>query len=189
MLLAAGLVFAGGQAYGATQVTVNTDVLNVRSDAGTSFSKVGSVALGDVFTALQEKNGWYQIILTDGKVGWISQDYVQTATNLYPEQVTVDSGLVNIRSGPDTTYNKIGELTPGIRLQVLGKTKDWYSVYLPDGKTVGWVASWVVKSAGASTVTPGQTGNNNNPGGSGEDPIVFSGLQGKVNTASLNVRK
>ncbi|MCI8336482.1 MAG: SH3 domain-containing protein [Peptococcaceae bacterium] len=189
MLLAAGLVFVGGQAYGATQVTVNTDVLNVRSDAGTSFSKVGSVALGDVFTALQEKNGWYQIVLTDGKVGWVSKDYVQTATNLYPEQVTVDSGLVNIRSGPDTTYDKIGELTPGIRLQVLGKTKDWYSVYLPDGKTVGWVASWVVKSAGTSTVTPEQPGNSNNPGGSGEDPVVFSGPQGKVNTASLNVRK
>lgn len=189
IVLSAGLLLTGGQAFAVTQLTVDTQTLNVRSDAGTNFAKVGSVSQGEVFTALQEKNGWYQIVLTDGKIGWISKDYVQTSASLYPEKVTVDSGLVNIRSGPDTTYNKIGELTPGVTLQVLGKSKDWYSVYLSDGKTVGWVASWVVKSANTSTVTPVQPGNNENPGQTGGEPVAGAGIQGKVNTASLNVRK
>lgn len=189
VVFAAGIMLYSGQAFAATQITVNTEILNVRSDAGTNFSKVASVSQGDVFTVLQEKNGWYKIVMPNGVSGWISKDYVLTQTGLYPEKVTVDSGLVNIRSGPDTTYGKIGELTPGINLQVLGKTKDWYSVYLQDGKTVGWVASWVVKSAGggnSTVVNPGEGATTTPLPPSEENGDL---VQGKVNTSSLNVRK
>lgn len=190
-VLTAAMFCYSGQAFAATQITINTGTLNVRSDAGTGFAKVGSVSQGEIFTVLQEKDGWYKIVLPNGVAGWVIKDYVLAQNDIYPEKVTVDSGLVNIRSGPDTSYDKIGELTKGISLQVLGRRDDWYQVYLQDGKTVGWVASWVVKAVSSNTTTgenPGNTGNTGTgePASPSENKDV---RQGKVNTTSLNVRK
>jgi GH25 family lysozyme M1 (1,4-beta-N-acetylmuramidase) len=51
---------------------VNADIgLNIRSGAGTSYSKVGSLANGASITILDISNGWYQI-----SQGWVSADYV-----------------------------------------------------------------------------------------------------------------
>ena len=54
---------------------VTTEVLNVRSGAGTKYSRVGKVYAGDVVTILAEADGWYQID-TGSVDGYVSAEYV-----------------------------------------------------------------------------------------------------------------
>lgn len=54
-----------------------TGYLNVRENAGTGSKIVGKINPGDTFTPLDEQNGWYEIKLSDGTVGWISGAYAK----------------------------------------------------------------------------------------------------------------
>ena len=56
------------------KVKVTTDVLNIRSGPSANSSKVGSVKKGEVYTIVEESNGWGK--LTSG-VGWISLAYTK----------------------------------------------------------------------------------------------------------------
>jgi uncharacterized protein YgiM (DUF1202 family) len=51
---------------------------------------------------------------------------------------------VNVRSGPDTRYEIVGQVTEGDTVQVVGREGEasrWLHVVLPDG-TVGWIPSF-----------------------------------------------
>ncbi|MEK9176522.1 MAG: SH3 domain-containing protein [Patescibacteria group bacterium] len=52
-----------------------TGYLRVRSEPSLSGNQVGLVNPGDSVELISEKDGWYEIKLTDGKTGWISSDY------------------------------------------------------------------------------------------------------------------
>lgn len=54
------------------KVTANT--LNVRSGASTSYDVVTTVKKGEVYTIVEEKNGWGKL---KSGVGWISLDYTE----------------------------------------------------------------------------------------------------------------
>ena len=44
---------------------------------------------------------------------------------------------VNIRSGPDTTYDVVGMLNQGIQIEILGSEENWYQI--KTGQSNGWV--------------------------------------------------
>ena len=73
---AAALSLSTIDAYAAQTATVTTDVLNVRSGAGTNYSIIGKVYKGNSLEVLGSSNGWYNIKLSNGKTGWVSGDYV-----------------------------------------------------------------------------------------------------------------
>lgn len=50
--------------------------LNIRSGPGTGYDKVGSATNGARVTVLGEENGWYKIIYSGNKTGYVSKDYV-----------------------------------------------------------------------------------------------------------------
>ncbi len=63
-----------------TKVTIldtPTGFLRVRQDASLGAAEVAQVKPGETYDLLDEKTGWYQIKLTDGKNGWISSQYAQ----------------------------------------------------------------------------------------------------------------
>ena len=57
--------------YRTGTVTVSS-TLNVRSGAGTSYSRTGSLTNGTKVTIIEEKNGWGKLL----QGGWVSLDYV-----------------------------------------------------------------------------------------------------------------
>jgi len=66
-----------------TQVTIlstPTGFLRVRQDPSIGAMQVGQVNPGDKFDLLDEKNGWYQIQLTNGTKGWVSSQYSQKSS-------------------------------------------------------------------------------------------------------------
>ena len=54
-------------------VRVTADVLNIRKDAGTNHPVVGKIRKNEVYTIVDEKNGWGKL---KSGVGWISLEYV-----------------------------------------------------------------------------------------------------------------
>ncbi len=77
--------------------------VNVRSDAGTEFSKVMSVYEGGYVKVSAFKNGWYQISCA-GKTGWIRSDYL----DLYESKPSASSAgsVSNIPAGTATSNGK-----------------------------------------------------------------------------------
>lgn len=62
----------------AVTVTTQSSNLNVRSGAGTSYSKTGSVAKGEAVIVLSGGSGWSRILYHGTKTGYVSSQYLST---------------------------------------------------------------------------------------------------------------
>lgn len=80
--------------------TVNTATLNVRAGAGTNYSVINKVYLGDNVKLLSEStNGWYKISLTSGSTGWCSGTYLK---DIRTGSLTTNSSSSNTSSNSDS---------------------------------------------------------------------------------------
>ena len=59
---------------------VQTDALNVRSDANTDSEVLGQVPLGEKLTVLEENGDWVKVSIEEGD-GWVSNEFVECCTN------------------------------------------------------------------------------------------------------------
>lgn len=91
-----------------------------------------------------------------GKVNWDPTKRVVNIT-LAPsigqknEYVSVIDAQVNLRSGPATSYEKVGTASHGQQMEVLAKQGEWYQVNY-QGRSV-WVAGWLVALNGQASPT------------------------------------
>lgn len=60
-----------------TVLDTPTGFLRVREDSSLSSSEIGRVSPGDSLELVTEKEGWFQIKMKDGKIGWISSQYAK----------------------------------------------------------------------------------------------------------------
>jgi len=183
-----------------TRLQITSDTVNVRSGPSTIYDKLTTANKGDTFRVLQASSGWYQIELKDNSIGWIIADYVKISTDsTLPSTVTLAAGTVNIRSGPDTTYDKIGTMNAGDKLTVSGESGYWYVVSYNSNK--GYVAKWLVKAnfsttssttgTGTSNSTPTNTNTGTSTGATTTTTTVTlpaAYQKAKVNTNNLNLR-
>lgn len=137
--------------------------VNVRTGPSTSYSRITMVNKGTQFDILGSQNGWYNIRLQNGTIGWMIGDYVKVfdgSDNGQDETIAQCTGdYVNIRTGPGTSYKRITMINRGVKFTVLGSQNGWYNVKLQNG-TVGWIIGDYVKSVNISSTTEGQcTGN------------------------------
>lgn len=117
-------------------VKINTPVLNVRSGPGTNYNINRTVKINEVYTIVEEKDGWGKL---KSGAGWISLAYttkntnssstVQSSSNsskyvlgLYVVNTT--SGL-NVRTGPGTNYARKKTYTNGTRFDTFEIKNDW----------------------------------------------------------------
>lgn len=141
---------------------VTVDALNVRSGPGTTFSRVASVNTGTVLPVMGSQNGWHQVRLSSGQVGWVSSTYVTLSTtnpaNSAPapspapspspaplpaptvnqQAGTVTLAALPLRSGPDVTFNAITTLPINSQVTILQTQGKWHQVRTAAGQT-GWV--------------------------------------------------
>lgn len=93
---------------------------------------------------------------------------------------TVNTGILNIRSGPGTNYNNIGQLSRGSEISIVKLENNWIQIRLPQG--LGWVSSeYVTISANPSVDTP-------------KVPVIqgaeiLTGKSGVINSTVVNIRK
>lgn len=143
-----------------TKGTVKDGPLNVRSGPSTSYSRIGSLAVGTTVEILSSSNGWYKIKTASG-TGYVSSTYISvgssksTSTSTTTSTATtghVSSGPLNIRSGPSTGYSKIGSLATGSTVTILGTENGWYKIKTASG--TGYVSSAYVTLGAAKSTAP-----------------------------------
>lgn len=155
--------------------------LIIRSGAGTSYKKIGSLPRGtykEIRSSKKAKDGttWYKVT-DDGKSGYISGKYVDvinlsvTKVSGLDGRVDTSGSKVTLRKGPGSVYGKAGTIGDGKKFTVTGKGKDvygklWYR-FKKDGdevfihskyvKTVKAASSTTTKSTTKSTTTKATT--------------------------------
>lgn len=112
------------------------------SSSMSSSSKIGSLSSGTTVTILSEGSNYYQIKYTKGTTG--SSENTGT--------VKVNS-VLNTRSGPGTSYSKVGSLKNGAKVTILETKSGWYKINKLSGNGSGtqsgvWVsASYIITSS------------------------------------------
>lgn len=153
-----GTTTGGSTSSGSTDTTtsIGTGVvvpatLNVRSGAGTSYSKVGTLYKGNKVTLVKKSGSWYQIKY--GTIsGWVSGDYLTVTTSAGSNSntssgtttttktgVVSSSAALNIRSGAGTSYSKVGSAPVGATITILKTSGDWHQIKY--GNITGWVSA------------------------------------------------
>lgn len=114
--------------------------LNVRKGPGTNYDSIGQVYQGDNVSIVAKNGDWYKIKFNSG-YGYIRSDFVDIKfieSEGWPEKVysaagniTGVSSVLNVRSGPGTSYNIVGTLKNNDNVTVLAKAE-------PQGETISW---------------------------------------------------
>ena len=153
---------------------VNTDGLNFRNGAGTSYSIIKVLNKGEKVEVISESNGWSKV-KHDSRLGYVASQYIDKATTNYTIKEVNTDGL-NVRTGPSTSYATIGKLNKGTRVEVISESAGWSKINY-NNKTA-YVSSGYLKAVSTST-----------PDTKPEDTTQQYKEIKVVNTDGLNVRK
>ncbi len=107
----------------AATVAVGTSTLNVRSGAGTSYARLGSLETGTKVVILSSSGGWARILYSGTRIGYVSAAYLRAEGKYAPVSLTVpcyrqwDSRWGRIKIGSSgKTISQIGCATSGIAM-------------------------------------------------------------------------
>lgn len=155
----------------------NTESLNIRSGPGSSYTWLGSVALGGRVRVIGESGTWYHVTTLDGTItGYMSKNFLRVvgdSSSTTPSAsgtsyaVVYNTETLNLRSGPGTNYTWLGQASRGDWVGILGESGNWYQVRIYTGQykgQTGYMSKNFLKvvSAGSST-----TATVKNPSGTG----------------------
>lgn len=107
--------------------TVNASTLNIRENAGTGYSIIGTLKKGDIVIVISTSNGWSRVLHSGNKVGFVSSKYLSNtdtpSTNYkaislnVPSFKQTDSRWANVKIGSSgKTISKIGCATTAIAM-------------------------------------------------------------------------
>ena len=104
---------------------VTASTLNVRTGPSTSYSKASyQLTSGELVEVVSVANGWAQ--LSDGN--YVSAQYLMEVTTSDDGSATtmyVTCRTLNVRTGPSTSYSKVGTLSRGTSVEVVGTYGNW----------------------------------------------------------------
>ena len=173
--------------------TVTASALRLRSQATTQSATLAYAPHSAQVTVLSAvSEGWYQVTY-DGAIGYMSADWLDldlsgsggSASDGAQEvrQGVVTDGPLNVRSGPGTSYDKVGALQAGDIVTVTGgEDGGWYAVTC--GDVSGYVSAQYISfdlDAAQEPEQP-QAPDNSVDGGSAQP------VEGVVTADVLNVR-
>lgn len=130
-------------------VTAKTP-LNIRRGAGTEFNVLAKAAAGSKLTVIKSQGNWYNVKLSTGISGWALSSYVKLENTVNktnpktevssntPKTGKVKATLLNVRSGPGTTYSLVTKAASGTQVKLLESKNGWFKIKLADNK-IGWV--------------------------------------------------
>lgn len=182
-----------------TTKQVNTATLNVRSGPSTSYSVIGKVHNGNKVQVISESNGWSKIEY-NGKNAYVSSMYlkavnvssdsnkpVEPSTPETPskpevskETKIVNTEVLNVRSGPSTSYSKIGKVYKGNKVGVISESNGWSKIEF-NGKEA-YVSSDYLGKVGQETTPPITNPDDTNQGSQG------NGGSENINGSTINYK-
>ncbi len=118
--------------------------LNVRAGASTGTSILTTLSNGSYVTLMSKSGSWWRVEYGNGLYGYCHADYIVNAGGTAATVNTDPSGL-NVRSGPGTSYSRIGGLSRGYTVIVLSTSGGWSRI-LYSGTKTGYVSAQYLKS-------------------------------------------
>lgn len=146
--------------------TVTGDYVNIRSGPSADCSAVGQVNKGTVLPVTGVNGAFYQVNY-NGSTAYISSSYLslgggtqsggtsseQSSTGETASGTAVIIGdYVRMRAGPGTGYEILGSYNSGDKMELLGKSGDWYNVR--SNGIQGYIYAQYLSTSPASNVTP-----------------------------------
>lgn len=131
---------------------VDLSALNVRVGPGTDYTKIKEIPMGMRYAYYEAADEWVRI-----GDGWVSTEYfyVEGTTAEDATTGTITTNDLNVRTGPDTSFQRIGSYMEDDSVEILAIVNGW-------GYTEkGWISMMYVKlpepvyTTGNATVTVG----------------------------------
>lgn len=130
--------------------TVSESGVRLRMGPSTSFTTVTTISNGTKVKITGIYGSWYEVTV-NGKYGYMYKSMISVGTtNTVPapsetmdETGTVNGSSVRLRSGPGTSYSTLGYYDSGTKVEITGKTGNWYAVTI--NGTKGYMYSDYVK--------------------------------------------
>lgn len=125
-------------------VKIATDVLNVREGVGTNYKRVAKVYKGEVYTIVEERNGWGKL---KSGIGWISLEYTSktggfnttTPQNKIKYGVVTATAGLRVRENSNTSSRILGTLKYNETVKIGFTQGNWHNIYY--GNNGGWVSA------------------------------------------------
>jgi len=143
----------------------NTESLNLRSDGSSSSAWLGAYSRGTWVEIIGSKNNFYYVITPDGRLGYMSKNFIDTGGEAVSQIAIVSNGngggFLNFRAQPSYSAQIIATLYNGTPLWVDGYVNGWYQVRV--NHQAGFVSDqfiYVIKTVGSSQVGTIKTPNN-----------------------------
>lgn len=123
--------------------TVNGDGLRLREEANTSAPILSRAYTGDKVIVLEEaQNGWYKVNY-ECVEGYMSAEYLDVTNKADADlgygKVEADGSVLNMRSGPGTSYERTQKIPDGTKVKLTGMDSGWFKIAYNGGE--GYVSS------------------------------------------------
>jgi len=158
--------------------------LSLRAGPGSNNNEIARLRLNTPLQVLSQKQGWYQVRLSNGQQGWTYGRYVRFGQIPIPTEIVIDTsvhgeqlvvshlsrsgdGYLSLRAGPGTSHRELARLRPNTRLTATGKSGRWYRVK-PNQSVEGWVSAKFLSAFEVPVIGPDDTVI------AGSDPVVAS---------------
>ena len=134
--------------------TVRETGLQLRDGPGTNYISISGLQAGNQLDLLERYQDWFHVGIPGGADGWVKGEFLRIEPGivdrlLAAEEIPdpnpalvglISENAVNLRKGPDSKYAKVGGVNAGLKIDLIGKYKDWLQVRLGDGSKA-WVFS------------------------------------------------
>lgn len=117
---------------------INVSVSNLYREANYQSEIINQGLLGESIIIDKKEEGFSRIMLPDGYKGWISNYQWVSDLNESYDSLKIRSHFTQIYEKPDISAETIRDATIGADIKIIGKKKNWYEIFLPDG-SFGWV--------------------------------------------------
>ncbi|MBE7092283.1 MAG: hypothetical protein E7365_03805 [Clostridiales bacterium] len=155
-----------------TIMYVTGSTVNVRAEASTDSDKITSLTKGTSVTAYEVSNGFYEVKLSDGKKGYISDKYLSTedpkvtdepsaSPSATPDtskgtKMYVTGDGVNVRKSNSTSSDKVANLVKGKEVTAYAKVGDWTYIQYGTNK-YGYISSKYLSDKAPTSATNAPT--------------------------------
>ncbi|PLX47176.1 MAG: peptide-binding protein [Desulfobulbaceae bacterium] len=118
----------------ATMVSVDADMINLRSGPGTNYKILWELGRGYPLKVIGSKGNWYRVTDFEDDKGWVYKKLVSRTPHL-----VVKKKAINIRSGPSTRYKIVRQAKRGVVFRTLQRKRGWVKVRHEEEKVEGWI--------------------------------------------------
>lgn len=122
----------------AKMVSVAGENVNLRTGPGKNYSVKWKYGSGFPLQVLDQQGNWLKVQDFEGDVGWLHKSLTSTTGHMVVKVNKGKNRKINIRSGPGTNFEIVGQAYYGVVFRTLKQQKGWAKVKHESG-IVGWI--------------------------------------------------